>query len=188
MSELGQVLCLAVVERVSAVLVGCRNVDLLPFDEYVAQLPRKRMAAGALLRDEEGRILLVEPSYKPTWDIPGGSVDENEAPWVTAQRELREELTIDRTLSRVLVIDHEQAAEGYPEGFAWVFDGGLITATEVDDLRLTDPEIVSVGLYRLDEVAGKLKPQLARRLAVALDVALATDGPALCSDGERAPL
>lgn len=164
------------------------RVDLLPFDEYVAQLPRKRMAAGVLLRDVDDRVLLVEPSYKPMWDIPGGSVDENEAPWTTAAREMREELGITRAISRVLVIDHELPSDGYPEGVAWVFDGGQIAAAEVDTLRLDDPEIVSVGLYRLDEMVGKLKPQLARRLAVALDIARRGDGPALCEDGERAAL
>ena len=32
------------------------------------------MAAGALFRDEDGRVLLVDPTYKPTWDLPGGAV------------------------------------------------------------------------------------------------------------------
>ena len=30
------------------------------------------MAACALFRDEDGRVLLVDPTYKPTWDLPGG--------------------------------------------------------------------------------------------------------------------
>lgn len=158
-------------------------MDLLPFEEYVAQLPRKRMAAGVLLRSLDGRVLLVEPSYKPTWDIPGGSVDADEAPWSTARRELREELGIERPMDTVLVIDHEHAANGYPEGMVWVFDGGLVD--DAEQLRPTDEEIMSVGLYRLGEVSGKLKPALARRLAVALDVAT-TGGPlALCDDGVR---
>ncbi|GAA5117857.1 NUDIX hydrolase [Haloechinothrix salitolerans] len=158
-------------------------MDLLPFDEYVAQLPRKRMAAGVLLRSVDGRILLVEPSYKPTWDIPGGSVDADEAPWATARRELREELGLDRPMNTVLVIDHEHAANGYPEAMVWVFDGGILDDSE--HLHPTDEEIVSVGLYHLDEVSGKLKPALARRLSVAAGVA-ARGGPlALCDDGVR---
>ncbi len=141
------------------------------------------MAAGVLLRSVDGRILLVEPSYKPTWDIPGGSVDADEAPWATARRELHEELGIDRPMNTVLVIDHEHAANGYPEAMVWIFDGGIVE--DVDHLHPTDEEIVSVGLYHLGEVAGKLKPALARRLAVAAEVA-ASGGPlALCDDGVR---
>ncbi|MPZ00457.1 MAG: NUDIX domain-containing protein [Actinophytocola sp.] len=160
-------------------------MDLLPFDEYVAQLPRKRMSAGVLLRSGDGRVLLVEPSYKPHWDIPGGSVDEGESPWATAARELAEELGIKRDIFSLLVIDHVAATDRMPEGLAFIFDGGVISDEQVDALALTDPEIVSVGLHRLDEAAGKLKPALARRLAVALDVA-EHGGLALCDDGVRA--
>lgn len=162
-----------------------RGVELLPFDEYVRSLPRKRMSAGVLLRDTSGRVLLVEPSYKMHWDIPGGSVDVDEAPWTTAGRELREELGINRVLSTPVVIDHVAPIERMPEGIAWIFDGGLITIEEVRALTLTDPEIVAADLYPLDEVAGKLKPALARRLAVALEVATSGGRLALCEDGRR---
>lgn len=160
-------------------------MDLLPFDEYVRSLPRKRMSAGVLLRDDHGRVLLVEPSYKPHWDIPGGSVDTDEAPWTTAARELREELGIERALGAPLVIDHVAGTDRMPEGIAWIFDGGLITRDEVRALTLTDPEIVAADLYPLDEVTGKLKAALARRLHVALDVATSGGGLALCEDGHR---
>lgn len=32
---------------------------------------RKRVSADVLLRDEQGRVLLVKPTYKPGWDLPG---------------------------------------------------------------------------------------------------------------------
>ena len=53
---------------------------VLPPDQYVASLARKRMAAGALFRDEAGGVLLVNPVYKPTWDLPGGAVEAEESP------------------------------------------------------------------------------------------------------------
>ena len=34
--------------------------------------PKKRMGAGVLIRDEQGRVLLVEPTYKQSWEIPSG--------------------------------------------------------------------------------------------------------------------
>jgi hypothetical protein len=45
---------------------------VLPPDQYVASLARKRMAATAFFRDDQGRVLLVDPVYKETWDLPGG--------------------------------------------------------------------------------------------------------------------
>lgn len=164
-----------------------RVMDLLPFDEYVASLPRKRMSAGVLLHDGTDRVVLVEPSYKAEWDIPGGVVDEGEAPWHAAVRELREELGLIRERMRALVIDHEPATpEGIPEGIAWVFDGGQINADELAALPLNDPEIVSVDLYRLDEASGKVHQSLGRRLSVALGAALSGSGPILCDAGTPA--
>lgn len=37
-----------------------------------AKQARKRVAADVLLRDPSGRVLLVNPTYKPGWDLPGG--------------------------------------------------------------------------------------------------------------------
>ena len=54
-----------------------------------------RVAAGALFLDAEGRVLLVHPTYKDTWDIPGGYVERGESPAAACRREVLEELGID---------------------------------------------------------------------------------------------
>lgn len=159
-------------------------MDILPFDRYVASLPLKRMSAGVLLHDDADRVVLVEPSYKPTWDIPGGVVDAGESPWHAAARELSEELGIARRNMRLLVVDHVPArSDGMPEGIAWVFDGGPVSERDLADLTLEDPEIVSVGLYRPDEISERTSDRLARRLAVALTAVRDGTGPALCDNG-----
>jgi 8-oxo-dGTP diphosphatase len=48
--------------------------------------PRKRVSADVLFRDEEGAILLVDPRYKPDWDLPGGMAEANEPPMDAARR------------------------------------------------------------------------------------------------------
>ncbi|NKQ52924.1 NUDIX hydrolase [Amycolatopsis sp. K13G38] len=157
-------------------------MDLLPFDEYVRSLDRKRMSAGVLFRDSDDRVLLVEPSYKSHWEIPGGAVDAGEAPWAAARREVREELGFDRAVGRPLVIDHVPDDGHMPEGLAFIFDGGFITAAEVAALDLTDPEIISAGLFHLETTAAKLKTTLALRLAAAVE-ASRTGGLLLCDNG-----
>lgn len=47
---------------------------------YDRGLPRKRMGAGVLFFDGSGRVLLVDPVYKPQWEIPGGVVEGGESP------------------------------------------------------------------------------------------------------------
>jgi 8-oxo-dGTP pyrophosphatase MutT (NUDIX family) len=58
-----------------------------PADDYTATLPRKRMGAAVLFTDPEGRILIVEPTYKDYWEIPGGVVEAGAAAAVTARAE-----------------------------------------------------------------------------------------------------
>lgn len=47
----------------------------------------------AVIRDKEGKILLLKDSSKKDfWDVPGGRIDENETIQETLKRELDEEL------------------------------------------------------------------------------------------------
>lgn len=157
-------------------------MDLLPFDEYAQSLNRKRIAAGVVYRDEEERVLLLETSYKAEWEVPGGTVDADEPPWRTAQREVLEEIGIDRPLGRLLVIDYVPTDGPMPEGMAFLWDGGVLTGDESNRITLTDPEILSVKFCEPDEVAKLVKPGLAGRIAAAL-IAVQEERLALCESG-----
>jgi len=160
-------------------------VDLLPYEEYAQSLNRKRASAGVLFRDEQRRVLLVQTSYKVDWDIPGGAVEAGEAPWVTARREVREEIGIDRPLGQLLVIDHVPDDGLMPEGLAFVWDGGILTQSDRDLVVLTDPEILSLEFCAAPDVTARVKPRLARRLTAAVEAAEHGGQPALCDDGRR---
>ena len=38
------------------------------------------LSAGALLFDDTGRFMIVDPTYKVGWEIPGGIVEAGESP------------------------------------------------------------------------------------------------------------
>jgi 8-oxo-dGTP pyrophosphatase MutT (NUDIX family) len=158
--------------------------EVLPVDQYVAGLARKRMAAGVLFREKAGRVLLVEPSYKSNWEIPGGAVDADESPWATAKRELAEELGWDHPLGRLLVVDYVRPQDSRPEGVLFVFDGGVLDETDLAGMTFPDGEILSAGFHTLEEARGKVKPLLADRLAAALQAA-EQGVTALCEQGQR---
>ena len=88
---------------------------MLPPDQYVAPLARKRMAATAFFRDAHGRVLLVNPVYKQTWDLPGGAAEAEESPHAACRREVAEELGLDRALGRVLAVDWVPSRPERPE-------------------------------------------------------------------------
>ncbi len=70
-----------------------------------ASFATPRVAAGALFFDEQGRVLLVHPTYKETWDLPGGYVERGESPAAACRRELREELGLDRAPLELIAVD-----------------------------------------------------------------------------------
>jgi len=142
---------------------------LLPPDQYIASLARKRMAAGALFRDEDGRVLLVDPTYKPTWDLPGGAVEKEESPHAACRREVTEELGLDRPPGRVLVVDWVSSRPGRPEGLIVVYDGGVLAPGEVAAITTQDGELAGYAFVEPDEVAGRVSPLLARRIAACVD-------------------
>lgn len=171
--------------RVPGVSSEPSGASVLPVEQYVAGLPQKRVAAGVLFRDVRGRVLLVEPSYKPDWEIPGGAVEDDESPWAAAGRELMEELGLDRSVGgRLLVVDYVRPQDSRPEGVVFVFDGGLLDETDVVGMALADEEILSAGFYSLTEVRERVKPLLADRVAAALQ-AVEQGVTVLCEQGRR---
>lgn len=142
---------------------------MLPPDQYVASLARKRMAATAFFRDEAGRVLLVNPVYKPTWDLPGGAVEAEESPHAACHREVTEELGLDRPPGRVLAVDWVPSRPERPEGLIVVYDGGVLSEEDVKKIVLADGELAGFAFVAPGDVAGLVTPLLARRVASCLD-------------------
>ena len=102
---------------------------------------RKRISADVLFRDAAGRILLVDPRYKPDWDLPGGMAEANEPPLDAARREVREELGIEYAGGQLLVVDWVSPHGPWDDSLAFVFDGGVMTADDQDQISLRDGEL-----------------------------------------------
>ena len=156
----------------------------MPVEQYVAGLNRKPMGAGVLFRDTMGRVLLVEPSYRPEWGIPGGAVEAEESPWAAAARELFEEVGLDLPLGQLLVVDYVPPQDSRPEFVVFVFDGGILDETIVERMLFPDGEIISASFHTLAEARSKVTPLLADRLTAAVQ-AVEQGVTALCEQGRR---
>lgn len=118
------------------------------------------LASGALFVRED-KVLLVHKTYGNGWDIPGGYVDVGESPAGACERELREELGIDRAAVRLLV--HDWAPDGDGDKICYVFDCGELG----DDERRIQPDNVEIDGFawvRVDDLAHHVIPRLERRL------------------------
>ncbi|WP_308285678.1 NUDIX hydrolase [Actinoplanes hulinensis] len=137
-------------------------------DDFTATLPRKRMGAGVLLSDDRSRVLLVEPTYKDYWEIPGGAVDADESPYTAVGRELKEELGLPVQPGRLLVTDWVPPRLGRTEGLMMVFDGGTLTPEQTARIQLPAAELRSWAWCTEQDAGQRLSELLARRIFAAL--------------------
>lgn len=133
-----------------------------------AKQARKRVAADVVIRDDTGHVLLVNPSYKDCWDIPGGMVEANEAPRAAAERELREELGLSITAGRLLVVDWVPPRGPWDDQLLFVFDGGTLAADRVATIHTTDDELIGFAFFAVTGGAQLLRSDVAARLGRAL--------------------
>ncbi|MGH3803842.1 MAG: NUDIX domain-containing protein, partial [Pseudonocardiaceae bacterium] len=106
------------------------------------------------------------------------------SPWAAAARELSEELGLDRPLGQLLVVDYVRPQDSLPECVVFVFDGGMLDETTVEQMVFPDGEIVSASFHALVEARSKVKPLLADRLDAALK-AVEQGVTVLCEQGHR---
>ncbi len=130
-----------------------------------------RMAAGLLVTHQFGpeQCLLVKPSYKDHWEIPGGVVEPGELPAETAEREAKEEIGLVRPAGRLLVVQTIVAADKSTCLVAYVFDGGSLARG--NGLAVDGQEIVDWawcdGYSRMNVFA--TAPLLGQRVTAAID-------------------
>ncbi|MEU5737225.1 NUDIX domain-containing protein [Streptomyces tendae] len=127
------------------------------------------VAAGVLLFDERDRVLLVDPTYKPGWEFPGGVVEPGEAPARAGMREVTEEtgLSLD-DVPALLVVDWEPPAPPAHGGLRLLFDGGRLDTAAADRVLLPGSELRDWRFATEDEAADLLPPVRYERLRWAL--------------------
>ncbi|HEV7761183.1 MAG TPA: NUDIX hydrolase [Acidimicrobiales bacterium] len=129
-----------------------------------------RAAAGVLFLDDEGRVLMVVPSYKDALEIPGGGVEPGETPYAAARREVREEIGIAPPVGRLLVAgwwSDSPDGVGGPK-ILFVFDGGRLADDHRDRIVVDGAEIVGWGFRPVPELAALTVARLANRIAHAV--------------------
>ena len=134
---------------------------------WYARLPTMFAAAAALFTSADGRVLLVKPNYRDHWSLPGGILEHGEPPHEGCRREVKEELGLDITPGRLLVVGWAGPHGARPRPVVhFVFDGGTLAddvpiqlqQDELDEFRFVEPTA-------LDDY---LPPIISMRVAAAL--------------------
>jgi len=134
---------------------------------YTASLPKKRMGAGCLFFDEQVKVMLVKPTYKPGWEIPGGSVEDYESPKQCCEREVQEELGVERKVGQLLVVDYNSETDEKTESLMFIFDGGVLTVSQIDSIQLRQEELSELRFFTAETLPEEMSVALRNRVLMA---------------------
>jgi len=135
------------------------------------------VGVGALVHDEEGRVLLIKRRFEPNkgrWSLPGGLLETGETLVDAGRREVREELGVDIEVEGLFQVSEEiiKDAEGKTRFHFILVDflakvspgGGTITLNEesesfnwfepdqVEALEASENTRVIVGKYHRERL------------------------------------
>jgi len=137
-------------------------------------LPAIPVSAGAMIFDRSGRLLILKPTYKSGWTIPGGVMEaDGETPWQACRREVREECGLDVRAARLACVDFRPprpARPGKPAnpgGIRFLFDCGKFDDASLAAVVLQPAEISEYRLARLPVALKLLRKPIRRRVAAA---------------------
>ncbi|MEU4802383.1 NUDIX hydrolase [Actinosynnema sp. NPDC023587] len=133
-----------------------------------ARQARKRVAAKVVICDEDGRFLLVNPTYKQYWDLPGGMAEANESPIAAALREVEEELGFTTQISGLLLVDWVDAHGPWDDLLVFIFDGGTAGEEDVHRMSVTDEELSEFAFFSLAAAEARLRPDMWLKLSRAV--------------------
>ncbi len=135
-------------------------------DAHSYEIPRIPASAGALIFDPAGRLLILKPTYKKGWTIPGGQMEEGgESPWEACRRETLEECGIAVQTGRLVCVDFLRPKPGRPGGARFVFDCGTVEPEAIAAITLQEAEISEHRFVELAVALELLSGPLRRRVS-----------------------
>ncbi|MEM9625090.1 MAG: NUDIX hydrolase [Pseudomonadota bacterium] len=147
------------------------------------RLPTKRLAAAVMLFDQEGRLLVLETTYREDWLVPGGIVERNESPWEGALREVQEEIGIELDQLEFVGMDWRSSDDEYDDSLHFVFNGGALSPEQMSELRADGVEIADYRFVDRAEALDLLEPHLSRRIMACWDKLDSTACPLVLNRG-----
>jgi 8-oxo-dGTP pyrophosphatase MutT (NUDIX family) len=136
-----------------------------PGDEPIPAIPA---SAGALIFDRKGRLLILKPTYKSGWTIPGGVMEaDGESPWEACQREVREECGLTLRAGRLACVDFRRPRPGGPGGIRYLFDCGSLDNAALGAIVLQPDEISEYRIVKPAKAFTLLRGPIRRRVRAA---------------------
>lgn len=134
----------------------------------VPAVPAIPVSAGALIFDRADRLLILKPTYKSGWTIPGGIMEANgETPWQACRREVAEECGIDVRSGQLACVDFRPLRPGKPGGIRFLFDCGTLDDQSLAAIVIQPEEISEYQIIALPGALRLLRGPIRRRVQAA---------------------
>jgi len=135
-------------------------------EEYLPAIP---VSAGALIFDRAGRLLILKPTYKTGWTIPGGVMEaDGETPWEACRREVAEECGIEVRRGRLACMDFRRPKPGRAGGIRFLFDCGRVGGEALAGIVVQPEEISEYRLAAISDALALLRGPIRRRVRAAI--------------------
>ncbi|MGC9599370.1 MAG: NUDIX hydrolase [Minisyncoccia bacterium] len=133
-------------------------------------IPKKRMGTGALIFNEKSEVLIVKPTYKGHWSVPGGVVDANESPREACMREIKEEIgLIMPELHFICVAYQRNSGTEKGESLQFMFYGGVLIQDTIEQIVISKEEIAEFKFVDMKMALSLLNSALANRLSLSME-------------------
>jgi 8-oxo-dGTP diphosphatase len=119
--------------------------------------------------DRKGRLLILKPTYKGGWTVPGGIIEASgETPWEACRREAREECGLELRRGRLVCVDFLRPRPGRPGGMRFLFSCGTFDDSTLGGIVVQEEEISAYRLARVDRALRLLSGPVRRRVTAAV--------------------
>ena len=114
-------------------------------------------------------MLILKPTYKSGWTIPGGVVEaDGESPWEACRREAEEECGLDLRRGRLVCVDFLRPRPGRPGGMRFLFDCDVLHDARLAGIVVQEDEISAYRLAGVERALRLLSGPVRRRVAAAV--------------------